>query len=282
MNIIWEDKETNIRHGEALMRRASRAGAGLIIFPEMSFTGFSMNVAKIGEDVVQCSDGFEMTETTRRMQNLSSIYHIGAVFGYVRKATGREAGKGFNSLMAVDNGHVLASYDKLHPFSYGAEGGFYLGGAHLADGVMQGIPFGFFICYDLRFPEIFQISSQRSHAFIVIANWPEERMEHWKVLLRARAIENQCYMLGVNRVGKGGSLNYAPSSMAFGPCGEQLEARELFLAETEGENESNAGRVPELLLVEINDGTVEECRKEFPLKLDRRESLYRNLWEESN
>lgn len=258
---IWEEKEANYREAERLIRLGAEAGAQMVIFPEMSFTGFSMNVSKTGEDTTGFLDGHELTPSCERMLLLSRKYPVSIVFGYVRRT---EAGRYYNSLMAVAEGHVLAQYDKLHPFTYGDEGTYFTGGTHLAKCELGGIRMGFLICYDLRFPEIFQALSEDCTCIAVIANWPAARIAHWRTLLRARAIENQCYILGVNRTGKGGGLSYdPPSTAAYDPYGRRLGAKE-----------AGEGR---LLLTEVDVARAEAYRREFPLKQDRRKEFYKNL-----
>lgn len=271
MDIVWEDKEANLQQGETLLKQAAQAGAELLIFPEMSFTGFSMQVDKIAEPVVEQSDGIGLTATCLRMLEDSRRYGLAIVFGYVRKA---QNGKGLNCLMAVDNGRVLAQYDKLHPFTYGEEGKHYQGGDHLACCAIRGVKFSFFICYDLRFPEIFQAVSGESEAIVVIANWPGVRVKHWRLLLQARAVENQCYMLGVNRIGEGAGIVYEASSMVVNPYGEVLTEVGQYLVKAETGLEKQEKSNQELLLVDIAPDCVTAYRQEFPLKQDRRPNFY--------
>jgi predicted amidohydrolase len=116
-----------------------------------------------------------------------------------------------------------------------------------------------FICYDLRFPEIFQIASKKSHLITVIANWPANRQKHWIDLIKARAIENQSYIAAVNRVGYGDNIYYSGDSIVVNPMGEIIIA---------GDDKER------LLVAEINKNIVESTRDLFPVKNDRRENLY--------
>ena len=120
-----------------------------------------------------------------------------------------------------------------------------------------------FVCYDLRFPEIFQAVSGRTDLILVIANWPKERIVHWETLLRARAIENQCYVAGVNRIGKGNGLEYRESSMAFDPFGERL---------------TPADCKDSILVVDVKPETVTEIRCRYPFREDRKPDLYATLY----
>ena len=234
VDIIWEEKEKNKAVCEQLVREAAMHQAELIIFPEMTLTGFTMNPEKYGEHSLIQTDGSRET---------------------VRKEPERSDGK-----------EILMKYAKIHPFSYGEESMHYCGGDSIVYACIHDICVGGFICYDLRFPEVFQISSRKNELICVIANWPESRIEHWKTLLQARAIENQCYIVGINRKGEGNGLYYPMSSMAFDPYGKRIDYKEKNF-----ESEST------LLYADIKAEIVQQCRKEFPVKEDRRENLYREL-----
>lgn len=255
MDILWEDKKGNLEKAKRLTEQAEYAGAQILLFPEMSFTGFTMHTEQMGEEIIGYQDGYEITGTVEHMLKLSRLYQPALVFGYIRH--GKDGGY-YNSLMAVKQGRILTQYDKIHPFTYSTEGEYYTGGNHLAKCTIEGMSFGFFICYDLRFPEVFQALSKDCEVIAVIANWPRERVEHWRVLLQARAVENQCYLLGINRKGEGNGLAYVPSSTAFDPYGRRLTP------ETE----------EELLYAEVDRNAVSEYREAFPVKKDRRKSLY--------
>jgi predicted amidohydrolase len=117
-----------------------------------------------------------------------------------------------------------------------------------------------FVCYDLRFPEPFRTAAADTDVYAVVANWPDERREHWRTLLRARAIENQAYVVGVNRVGDGGRLHYAGDSAAISPLGEVL---------AEGDDRER------VLFADIDPATVARLRSRFPALDDRRPEAYR-------
>lgn len=261
MDIVWEDIPANICKGESLIKAACSAKAEIILFPEMSFTGFSMNLSRTAESVCGELDGHELTGTVSEMLRLSEIYSIIIVFGYVRMSNSG-SGKGMNGLMAVESGKILAQYDKIHPFTFGEEGKYFTGGSRLAVCQVNHVSFGLFICYDLRFPEIFQASSQRCTVLAVIANWPGERIEQWRILLQARAVENQSFVFGINRTGEGGGHIYVPSTIGFDPWGQEILS--WVLSETGDE----------LLLAEIDPSLALQYRSEFPVKDDRKEELY--------
>lgn len=245
MNIIWENKVENRHICERLVLEARQQNCDWIIFPEMTLTGFTMQPEKFSPN----------TDLTY-FKSLSVKYSIGIVFGYIGEINGTYLNK-----MAIlsSNGELLMDYAKIHPFSYGEESKHYIGGNDIITVSSDFADFSGFICYDLRFPEIFQIASKQATIIYVIANWPEPRISHWHTLLQARAIENQCFILGVNRTGDGGGLHYIPSSVAFDPYGVKL---------TEPDTDN------ELLYTTINPELALRYRREFPLKADRRESLY--------
>lgn len=253
-HILWEDKERNYEIAQERIREAARQGADVIFFPEMSFTGFSMNTDVTGEREEQ---------TVQLMRTLARRHNICVGFGWVKDCT-RLCGKCENHYTVVDRaGAVLSDYAKLHPFSYSGEDAVFRGGCALAHFVLSGIAFSSFICYDLRFPEVFQAASQRAHMIVVPANWPAKRSAHWKALAQARAVENQVYLLAVNCAGETGGVHYTGDSCVISPDGEVQAA----LSGSEG-----------MLIAELTDD-VEHVREAFPVKRDRREALYVSLYE---
>ncbi len=120
-------------------------------------------------------------------------------------------------------GKLVKTYRKIHPFSYSTEDKNYTKGEATVITKINDFSAGLSICYDLRFPELFrQYAKNKVDIIIVIANWPDTRIEHWRTLLKARAIENQCYVLGVNRVGNDPKLNYPGFSSIVDPMGIEL------------------------------------------------------------
>lgn len=251
--IVWEDQGRNYEIAGKRIEEAVSQKAEAIFFPEMSFTGFSMNT-----DATKESD----ERTIQRMSALARQYQISIGFGWVKNCIAI-CGKCENHYTVVDSaGTVLSDYAKLHPFSYSGEDFKFQGGSALTRFALKGIPCSSFICYDLRFPEIFQAVSKNVHMIIVPANWPAKRREHWKALLRARAIENQVYILAVNCVGEIGGVSYMGDSCIIDPDGD-VRAE---LSGTEG-----------MMVLELTDD-VEQFRGEFPVKRDRRESFYAKLY----
>ena len=159
-------------------------------------------------------------------------------------------------------GGVLTDYRKIHPFTFGTESVHYTGGDALGFCKIGDWTVSPFICYDLRFPEIFQLASPQAELIVVPANWPEDRVEHFKTLLKARAIENQCYIAGINRVGHARTSVYSGDSMIVDPLGREL---------------AHGGREEELLVADLDLEMVRKYRAAFPAKIDRKPELYRKL-----
>ncbi len=246
MHIAWEDKAANMEKVEARLKEAAEKQADILLLPEMSFTGFSMNTDVTGETG---------EETVERVKALAIKYGVAVGFGWV-KDCGQKAE---NHYTIVDkSGVCLSDYAKLHPFSFAGEDRKFRGGERLTAFRLEEISCSNFICYDLRFPEIFQIASKTAHVIIVPANWPGKRSGHWKTLLQARAIENQVYILAVNCVGQMDGLYYSGDSCIVDPDGRVLS----MISDEEG-----------LIIYDLLDD-VEQYREGFPVKKDRREELY--------
>ena len=165
-----------------------------------------------------------------------------------------------NVAMLVSPTGEVRRYTKIHPFSFAREHEHYAPGDRVCTWTVEGVRITPFICYDLRFPEPFRLAADDTDVYVVIANWPERRRAHWQALLRARAIENLAYVVGVNRVGEGGGLRYAGDSAAHSPWGETL----VSAAEHEA-----------VLVVEVDPAVVASAREGFPVLGDRRPDAYR-------
>lgn len=257
MDILWENIEENKNKAETFFQEAKKQKTDIVVFPEMTLTGFSMNVVKTAADWRIQADFF---------REMSKKYDMTAVFGYPARISKEEIKahpewKEYqNHLSIMDRGKELLNYTKIHPFTYGLEARYFQGGERIDTAEWKDTVLGAFICYDLRFPEIFQVSSRKSEVIFVIANWPAERADQWNCLLQARAIENQSYVVGVNRTGDGGKIHYNGHSAVYGPTGAAMTK----ICEEE-----------KLIVAEIHPETVRKYREEFPMKKDRREDLYR-------
>lgn len=249
MNIIWEDKEKNLEKCKNFIHEAKNNGADVIFFPEMSLTGFSMQVDKTIDH-----EG----KTLQEIKKLASEYKIAVGIGWV----GKNKDKAENHYSIISHeGACILDYIKIHPFSYAEEDKYFEAGNKLEFCQLNEFNIVAAICYDLRFPEIFQAASMAAEIIIVPANWPAARSKHWEALLMARAIENQAYIVGVNCVGDMGKQDYVGKSQIISPGGDILtdicDAEKILYADVE------------------ND--ISSYRTEFPVKNDRRQELYKEL-----
>ena len=250
IDMAWEAIEENKRKVDTFLGEAKRQKVDIIVFPEMTMTGFSMNTSMAAF----------YEEQNHFFEEKAKEYRITIIYGVI--APGRE-GKFENHLIMVDeNGRRILEYAKIHPFSYGAEAKHYTGGDKVYACSWHNTVLAGFICYDLRFPQVFQVASTRSSLIFVIANWPDERIDQWDALLRARAIENSCFVVGVNRTGRAGRLNYNGHSAVYNFHGQMLSE----VREDEG-----------LIIAEIDPDVVPVFREYFPAVKDRRPDLYRQL-----
>ena len=244
-HIVWEDKKANREKVIESAKKAKENGVELLLFPEMTFTGFSMNVTDISEEKEEPDGTIAFMKETAKEYGI----HIGA--GWAERA-GKKGKNHYTIINPV--GEIALDYIKMHPFSYAGEDLYYEAGDNYEVAEIAGIPLTAFICYDLRFPISFWKASEKAHLIIVPANWPKRRIEQWKVLLRARAIENQVYIAAVNCVGMIGDIEYSGASCVINPRGEVL-------AMVEDEEQ--------IVIVDIEDD-VEIQRKKFPVHNDRR------------
>jgi len=248
MDLAWEDVAENHRRARRLLEEAARKGARLAILPEMFSTGFSMKPEKIAQMQGGPSESF-LRDSAREL-GLSIIASI------------PEAGepRPRNVALVVSPGGTVARYAKIHPFSFGGEHRHYVGGERVVTVPIEGVRVTPFVCYDLRFPEPFRVAAAETDLFVIVANWPDQRRDHWRTLLRARAIENQAFVAGVNRVGDGDGLHYVGDSVAIAPLGETL---------------AEGGDKESVLYADVDTEKVSKLRARFPALDDRRPEAYR-------
>jgi predicted amidohydrolase len=253
-DIIWEDREANFARVRDMLAPVSVEAGDLIVLPEMFDSGFSLNTDTTG-------DG--KGESRKFLSGLARATGAFVVGGITIKDEG--AAKARNRCLAyAPDGGVVASYDKVHPFTFGREGEQFAGGDRLDwfemgddDAALRVCPL---VCYDLRFPELFRAGlAGGAMAFTVIANWPRPRAAHWRALLIARAIENQALVLGVNRCGRDPHLVYAGGTIAIGPTGDVL---------------GECGDDERVLSINVDMETVREWRSTFPAWIDAKQWLW--------
>lgn len=213
MDQAWEDKPANFKICQAYVKDAADQMVDLVVFPEMTLTGFSFDIAKNAEDE-------KTSQTIEKFSKLAQQYKIAILFGVVIS----DGEKALNRCYFLDaNGHILGSYTKTHPFSFSGENEFFNRGQEFQYVNFKNHNIGLAICYDLRFPEVYTALAKNCDVIITIANWPQKRVDHWNCLLKARAIENQIFIVGVNRVGQDGNgLQYVQSSDIYDMNGAKL------------------------------------------------------------
>lgn len=203
-DIDWKAPTVNIAHVEQMV--GQMGATDLLVLPEMWTTGFTTDC--------ECVEGREALSWMKRVAEEKQV----AVCGSVAVEDG---GKYFNRCYFVKpNGEVVA-YDKHHLFGYGGEKQYYQQGTTIVTTSFRGVRFRLLVCYDLRFP-VWARWQTDYDALIVVANWPASRRKVWDVLLRARAIENQCYVIGCNRVGHDPNCDYMGNSCVIDPRGNVI------------------------------------------------------------
>jgi omega-amidase len=251
----WLDRGANLARCRALALEAAGHGAALIIFPEMTLTGYSLDVAAVAEPAADSA-------SLRGMAALAQEAGLAILFGASLVHPGQA--RPLNSLCLADAGGAAILYEKIHPFSFAGEDQALGAGARLGSASVGAFTLGCTVCYDLRFPEIYSLMARSCNGVVNIANWPARRIAHWHALLVARAIENQYFVFGVNRTGTDGNgLHYVKSSVVVTPDGALLEP-------------VVAGA--ELDIYEVDPEQVARYRAAFPTVADKRFDLYRAFY----
>jgi len=254
----WQKKELNLKRCEVFIKKAIASDCKLIIFPEMTLTGFSIDSQYINDS----SESIKESKTMKHFADLSQNYKINIIYGLTLKEKYQTLAENVICLAEPTSGSKKI-YSKVHPFTFAGERKVIKEGKNLGLFDLDGIKFNTSICYDLRFPSFYNSASTLSDCIICIACWPEKRVHHWDALLVARAIENQSYMIGVNCTGiDGNGLYYKKSSKIVSPNGDKITA----ISEDK-----------EIDIYNIDKKIVETARKEFPFLQDSNPSLYLKL-----
>lgn len=251
LDIVWEDKERNFQNIRDILSKLDQK-ADLIVLPETFATGFTMKSEEFAEPQMGLTEKFliEIAQKT------------GSVIGgsWIEK---NPSGMPFNTFsIARPSGIITNRYHKIHPFSFAEEDKYFTAGEKTETFELNGFNISLLICYDLRFPEVFRQTAGTTDLYLLIANWPEIRKEHWLTLLKARAIENQAYVFGVNRVGYAGrkkQIYHSGNSVLFDPYG-----RGEFLGEEK----------EDILKYKISSKEIKDLREKFPFLRDRRNIFY--------
>jgi omega-amidase len=240
-DLFWEDKQSNFRGLEKIITPLYNK-TDIIILPEMFNTGFSMNTRQLAES--------PLSETYGWMKDTALKGNFGICGSYIVK----EDHKFFNRWVFVSPQKEFWYYDKRHLFSMGGEDKFFSAGKEGLIFSFRGVRIRPSICYDLRFP-VWSRNRGEYDLMICASNWPESRNEVWNTLLKARAIENQCYVAGANRLGTDGKgLVYCGESAIIDPYGQIIESANI------NEETSITG---EISMTELSD-----FRKKFPVLND--------------
>ena len=207
--IFWENASKNKHFIDQKLRKLETK-VDIVILPEMFTTGFTMKSEKVAEDM--------HGPTIQWMQHWAE--KLGILLG--GSLVIRSKGKFYNRFVMVGNKGIVAYYDKRHTFTLAGEDRFYAKGTNHGLFKYKGWKICLRICYDLRFP-VWSRNTKNYDLLIYVANWPAERINAWDTLLQARAIENMCYVVGVNRVGTDyNELVYPGHSAIYDPLGEVL------------------------------------------------------------
>jgi predicted amidohydrolase len=246
-DIVWESPPENYERLAPRVEAAARDGATFVVLSEMFASGFSMRTDLIAESV----DG----PSVQFLRDLASRHrvHVGGSIAI------RDGARVFNTFVVASPDATLVSYRKLHPFSYGREHEHYAAGDALVVTTIHDVRVALFVCYDLRFANQFWTLAPDVDAYVVTANWPSARRHHWRSLLVARAIENQAYVVGCNRVGDAPKLHYAGDTMIVDPLGETIAGA--------------ADDAEDVAVADITTQRVREVREQYPFLPDRRETL---------
>lgn len=247
-DIAWCDREANFDNLRALIAEAELNGAEFVLLTETFSTGFAVDQPSFAEVTGGPSSQF--------LASMAKEHHIW-IGGTCPEFSATSAeGRPANTFVVVSPDGVEYRYEKIHPFTFGGEDQHVRPGSEFVTIDVGDLRVSLFVCYDLRFANEFWQRAKDTDVFLVPANWPESRSMHWLSLLQARAIENQTYVIGCNRVGQGGPLVYSGDSRIFDPYGETLA--------------QGASHEECILYADITRERVTEVRGKFRFLQDRR------------
>ncbi|MBL7896803.1 MAG: amidohydrolase [Bacteroidia bacterium] len=249
-SLFWEDREKNLAHFDNLLLSVKEK-TDLIVLPEMFTTGFTMNPSKLSEP----ASGPTLAWLQQKAKEKNTV-----ITGSVAV---EEKGNYFNRLFWVQPNGTFSFYNKRHLFRMAGEDKHYSAGENKIIQAIGEFKICPLVCYDLRFPVWSRNTFTKNNGsytaaydvLIYVANWPEVRSYPWKQLLIARAIENQCFVIGVNRIGAdGNNIAHSGDSMVINPRGE-------IISKTKANEES-------IETVTLDYNYLSEFRKVFPVGLD--------------
>ena len=239
--LAWEDIERNLSMFDAIIDDI-QDDTHLVILPEMFTTGFTMNAENLAQDMTGSS-----VKWLRDKSKQKNVDLVGSIIA-------DDNGRFFNRLIWAKPEGDMLTYDKRHLFRMAGEEKVYSAGHKNIIVELSGWKIRPFVCYDLRFPLWTRNFSKQYDAAIFIANWPERRSNHWKLLLQARAVENQCYVVGVNRIGIDGNGHpYSGDSSIIDPWGNVLFHKHDEAC---------------IFTAELSYDVLNNCRESFPAWMD--------------
>lgn len=243
MDLAWQDAGSNRAAVERAIESAALAPGAFVLAPEMTDTGF---VHRADEKTPTDGAAFAVS-TARRF----GVWYQHGCIEVAKDGFGRNL-----AVVASPEGRVAARYEKIHPFGYGAETEGFRGGGEITPFDTGEARLAPFICYDLRFPEVWRLAALAgAEVFMIGANWPDARQAHWRALCISRAIENQAYVVACNRIGKDPQSSYRGGSLVISPKGEIV---------------AEAGDGPATITAELDLQTLREWRERFPALRDMR------------
>ncbi len=247
-DIVWCEREMNFERLRPQIAQAADQGAGLVLLAETFSTGFAIEDARFAEP-----EGGPSSQFLSAMAQEFGLW-IGGTCPEIAKDQGTDSRPANTFILSGADG-TEHRYRKIHPFTFGGEDHHVRPGDELVTVNIDGVQCTLFVCYDLRFADEFWQVAPETDVYLVPANWPDSRRLHWLTLLQARAIENQAYVVGCNRIGSGGNLDYSGDSRVFGPFGEELAA---------------AGNDACIITAEVSAEQVVATRDKFRFLQDRR------------
>jgi len=250
LDIVWETPAENFRRAETLAAQAADFGARLLALPEMFATGFSMRAEVMASYAL---------EVRKFLGDLATRHQLWVIGGFAEPGEKRPANA--CGVFGPDGREIL-HYRKIHSFSLASEQEHYEAGRKIGTVEIEGVRVTPLICYDIRFPELFRVAATATDLFVVIANWPTRRAHAWRTLLAARAIEDQVWVLGVNRVGDANGHPHRGDTTLLDPWGEVVDT----LADEPG-----------VVAGEVEVEVVRKARERFRFLEDRRPDVYRRL-----
>ncbi len=249
-DIVWNDRDANFERLAPQVAAAAAGGAGLVLLTETFSVGFGFTEPDFATE----PEGGPSSQFLLAQAKEHGVW-VGGSCPEIRADAPDDDQRPSNCFVLAGPDGKVHRYRKIHPFSFSGEDRFVRPGTDLVTVEVGGLRVSMFVCYDLRFADEFWQVALQTDVFLVPANWPAARREHWMTLLQARAIENQAYVVGVNRVGSGGGLEYSGDSRIIDPLGRLL---------------TTAAHTETIISAEVSTVTVADVRDRFRFLPDRR------------